>query len=270
MSDADRSFARRALIVVALLGLAALVCYIAHVLLLAFAGLLGAVFLDALAEWVCDHTRLSRTGSYFTVLAIAVIVVGIACWILVPRVVVQLSELSQAVPAGIKNIQKWLNSTTAGKIIASHSQPILTSMAGRLSQLGFAVADGTVAIVVAVVLAAYFAATPSAYRHGVLMLVPAAQRHKADLLFEDLTRTLGWWMIGQSVPMVVLGIATMIGLLIIHVPLAFTLSIFTAFMIFIPFVGAILAFLATALVTVSADPGKLPLVAIIFVGGGRW
>jgi predicted PurR-regulated permease PerM len=122
-----------------------------------------------------------------------------------------------------------------------------------------------VALAIAVVLSAYFAANPNEYEQGMLRLIAPHRRPRVRRLFCAVAGTMGWWMVGQLVPMVVLGIVSAVGLLIIGVPLAFTLGLFTGIMIFIPFVGALIAFIVTVLVAVSSDSAKVPLVAIIFI-----
>jgi len=78
--------------------------------------------------------------------------------------------------------------------------------------------------------------------------------------------TVGRWLRGQVFTMTVHGVATLIGLLLPHIPVAFSLSLFTGTMIFIPFAGAIIAFIVVELVALSFDHGKMLIVAILFIG----
>ncbi len=265
MTTADWTFLRRVLIVLVLLGAAALLCYTARLLLLVFAGVLGAILIHSAVSWVCGRLHRSYRFCYLIVLSAAAAVVGSACWFLVPRVIVQLSQLGSAIPRGAEGLQNWLDSTGAGRILAGHSSVVLSGIASKLSAYGFDALDALVALAIAVVLSAYLAATPEDYEQGALSLIPAAWRRRAASIFSDVARTMGWWMIGQLIPMTVLGIVSLIGLLIIGVPLAITMGLCTGLMIFIPFVGAIIAFIVTTLVAISSDPHKVPLVAVVFV-----
>jgi predicted PurR-regulated permease PerM len=265
MSEADRTFTRRILIALALLGVAALVCYTANLLLLIFAAVLGAILLNAAVVWVCARTHLKHEFSYLLVLFVIIAVVGIGSWLLIPRVVLQLGQLGAAVPEGVKNAQKWLNGTAAGRVVASHSSTLFDGIGSSISHFGFEAVDALIALGIAVVLSAYLAASPTEYEEGMLRLIPPDRRRRTSRVFRDVVSAMGWWMIGQLVPMTVLGIVSAVGLLIVGVPLAFTLGLFTGIMIFIPFVGAIIAFIITTLVAVSSDPSKVPAVAIIFI-----
>lgn len=265
MSEADRTYTRRILIALTLLGVAALVCYTAKLLLLLFAAVLGAILLNAAVAWVCERTHLRHQFSYLLVLFVIIAAVGIASWLLIPRVILQLSQLSAAVPEGVKNAQKWLNASAAGRVVASHSSTLLSGIAGEISHFGFDAVEALIALAIAVVLSAYFAANPTEYEQGMLRLISPRRRQRTRFLFRAVAATMGWWMIGQLVPMTILGIVSTVGLLIVGVPLAFTLGLFTGIMIFIPFVGAVIAFIVTALVAVSSDPSTVPLVAVIFI-----
>lgn len=59
MLKANRLFVRRVWIAVAIPGFIALVVFTSRVLLLAFAGVLGAVILNTAVEWIAQRTGLS-------------------------------------------------------------------------------------------------------------------------------------------------------------------------------------------------------------------
>src|SRR5579884_839972 len=234
MPGTDRAFVRRVAIAVALVGLAALIVYTARILLLAFAAVLGAVILDMIAEWVKDRIGLSLRASYWVVLLSLIAMVAATGWLLVPRVVIQLQQLRTAFPGGIAKIQQWLQGSEAGKVVESHMTPLINTFAAKAGNLGLSILDGAVLLAIAVILSAYLAATPREYKRGFLSLVPTSERRKTEVLGRELKQTMGRWVLGQLVPMTVLGIVTMVGLLLLGIPLVFTLSLFTGVMIFIP------------------------------------
>ena len=57
----------------------------------------------------------------------------------------------------------------------------------------------------------------------------------------------------QLVPMATLGIGTMAGLWFLGVPLAFTLALLTVAMLFIPYVGSVIAYIPAALVVFTCE-----------------
>jgi predicted PurR-regulated permease PerM len=74
-----------------------------------------------------------------------------------------------------------------------------------------------------------------------------------------------WWLIGQLIPMAVLGAGTMLGLWLLGVPLAFALGLLTGSMLFLPYVGSVIAYLPTALVALTLGPGKLISVTVLYL-----
>lgn len=245
----------------------ALFCYTANLVLLAFAGVLGAVLADGSAGWVSRRTHLSHRWSYIVVLGGAAATVGLLSWLLVPRVIVQVSELAQTLPKAIQNAREYLGRFEWGRIVTSHlANAGFSSIPARVEMVGAVLVRIGIAVTVMVVLTAYIGEEPGYYERGLLSLLPPARRGRIDSLLQHLGSTLRWWVIGQSIPMAALGTVTLIGLLFLKIPLAFTLSLFTGVMIFIPFVGALIAYFATALVTLSTDPSKLLVVTILFLG----
>jgi predicted PurR-regulated permease PerM len=64
----------------------------------------------------------------------------------------------------------------------------------------------------------------------------------------------------------VLGIASMIGLYLLRVPLAFTLGLFTGFMIFIPYIGSLIALAVTLAVAATQGGMTVLYVTLLFLG----
>jgi len=266
LSPGDRAFARRVAIVIALGGLFALVCYMAELLLLAFAGILGAVLANSAAKWVRRRTGFGQRLSYLLVLFSGVLITAGILWLLVPRVIVQVSELTSALPKALENARAYLDRYEWGRAIVSHTGNIdFGTIATKLTSVGSALMNLAIAVTVMVVLTGYLGEDPAYYKQGFMALLPQSSRRKAGEVLGQVGETLRWWLLGQSVPMISLGIFTMAGLLILGIPLAFTLSLLTGVLIFIPFAGAVIAFIATALVTLSYNPSKLLSVTILFL-----
>jgi predicted PurR-regulated permease PerM len=97
------------LISVLILTIALVLWYGIHVLLEAFAGLLFAVFLSALANWLSQHTKLSYRWSLVVVLVVLFLVLSGVGWLLANRLASQISELSQKLPESLHHIRDYLS-----------------------------------------------------------------------------------------------------------------------------------------------------------------
>jgi predicted PurR-regulated permease PerM len=234
----SRDLARRAIIVIALLALAAAVWYTASVFLLAFGGILLAVFLRFLGDQLADLIQIPRGWAFAIVVAGIALLLALACWTSVPHISAQVNQLIKILPLGIE----------------------------RLTALLHAVGDGVAGLVLIAALGIYLGAVPSVYRNGLLKLFPEHSRARAGEVLSEIAYTLRWWVIGQLIPMGVLGLATGLGLHFLHVQLAFTLALFTAFMIFIPYIGSVIAFIVTLLVTLIHGTSDVWYVVILYLG----
>jgi predicted PurR-regulated permease PerM len=258
---------RRLAWAVVFLALAALLWYTAEVFLLAFAGILLAVFLDFVAGVVSSHTGLGHRGSFaVTVLSIGGLLV-LAAWIAVPRVADQVSRLVHMLPEGLERLRYYLEHREWGRTLLPYLPRMVASadLTGKLTALMARLFDGLAALVVAGVTGLYFGANPGLYRRGVLSLFGEEQRERAGRVLQEVGYTLRWWATGQLVPMAVLGIATTIGLELLGVHLAFTLGLFTGFMIFIPYIGSLIALVVTALVALMQGSSLALYVVILFL-----
>jgi predicted PurR-regulated permease PerM len=111
----------------------------------------------------------------------------------------------------------------------------------------------------------YGALNARGYSKGLLALIPERKQKNVLQVSQQVIYTLRWWLIGQLVPMAVLGLATMIGLWAMGVPLAFALGLLTGLMIFIPYVGSWIAFIPTVLVSLTKGPDTAIYVTVLYV-----
>jgi predicted PurR-regulated permease PerM len=261
-------FAWRALTVVVLLALAALLWYTAKVFLLAFAGVLLAVFLDFVAGQLAAAARMRR-GWAFAIVTVGIsLLLGLAAWTALPRVADQVSQFVRSLPEDFGRVQFYLQKTEWGRTLLQFIPDLLASsgLTGRISTVLGQAFYGLAALVVIAVLGIYLGANPAFYERGLLKLFPAERSEEISAVLSEVGYTLRWWVIGQLIPMSVLGIVTIAGLRLLQVPLAFTLGLFTAFMIFIPYIGSLIAFAVTLLATLVQGTQTVLYVTLLFIG----
>jgi predicted PurR-regulated permease PerM len=269
VQSGSRDLAHRLVRGFGLLVLAALVVwYAATVLLYAFAGLLLAIFLCACTDFVKKHTRLGRGLSYALVVAALIGGIFTVGWFLVPRVVAQLNELVTELPKSLAEARRLLERSEWGRFVLDRVTRAIQNfeMVGSAAALVTRVVEAAAGLVVVLIAGLYFAASPDDYRSGLERLLPHGSRRRMSEVFDEVGYTLRWWILGQCVPMVALGIATMIGLWLLGAPLAFTLGLFTGAMIFIPYLGSIISMLFAMLIALSQGPMQSLYVGILYIG----
>jgi predicted PurR-regulated permease PerM len=285
-------FARRATIAsaifVAIVFVALFLWYSVYVLFLIFAGVLVAILLRALADVVARYTKLSHRWSLAVVLVILVaLMVGL--WFLaVPPLSKQAAALAETLPQAWQTFQAKVRETPIGGIVMGSgggvapttqptsqptSQPTPSSppfMLGGESSAGSSVGqllsrfggflstvmDLFAAVVVIFFTGLFLAFDPTLYVRGLIRLVPPGYRVRFGEVIGGIGYTLKWWLIGQSITMLVIATATSIGLWLLGVPLAFVLGVIAGLFNFIPNFGPLFSAVPATLLALTISPER--------------
>ena len=125
-------------------------------------------------------------------------------------------------------------------------------------------AVGNVAIILFVGI--YFALSPGRYKRGFVKLVPQGKRERAVHVLDDIGDTLARWLMGKSLSMLIVGIATAGGLTLLGVPLGLILGIIAGLLDFIPYIGPIMAGVPAVLIALSISPDLALYTVLLFLG----
>jgi hypothetical protein len=126
--------------------------------------------------------------------------------------------------------------------------------------------------------AAHLAAQPRFYVEGLVKLAPKPKRPRVREVIQRVGYVLRWWMIGQLVPMVAIGILTAVGLKLIGVQMWLTLGLLAALFNFIPNFGPMISGVPAVLIAFASyvyglhglpavAGGLLVILAITSLGG---
>ncbi|HXE05695.1 MAG TPA: AI-2E family transporter [Bryobacteraceae bacterium] len=243
-----------------------LVWFQLNLLLLAFAGILVAVLLEAITSWVNHHTRLNGIIAYLaTLLLIAVVLAGI-CYLLVPSATRQIAQLVNTLPGSIERVKEPLQKTGLGREAIQRIRAIVSESGSsvQVTKIAGAVTNVVTDLVVVLVVGFFAALNPRGYKEGMLTLVPERRRDRTRRLVDDLQHQLKWWMLGQTIPMVTIGAASGIALMLLRVPLPWTLGVITAAAVFLPYAGTILAGILSVLIALQRGPQTALWVLIVY------
>lgn len=243
-----------------------LVWFQLNLLLLAFAGILVAVLLEAMTSWVIHHTRLNGLVAYLaTLLLIAVVLAGIG-FLIVPSAGRQIAELVQTLPSSFRRLEESLQKTSWGKELVQRMGAAVhnSGFSAHVQQVATGVTNAITDIIVVLVVGFFAALNPRGYKEGLLALVPEKRRDRTRRLANDLQHQLKWWMIGQTVPMAAIGAASGIALMLLHVPLPWTLGLVTGVAVFLPYAGTILAGILSVLIALQRSPQTALWVLMVY------
>ena len=244
------------------------VWYAWEVLFLAFAGLLLAIILRALADWIERDAHLGPRLSFTIVICGVLALIALVAWFIVPRVISQTAQIIQIIPQSLTSAREYLDRMSWGRHVVDLAKRAMMNfnLGPKLAHLVSGLLDAAAALIIVAVVGFYVAANPKGYADGLLRLAPEEHRDQARQVGAEVLYTLHWWILGQLVPMVVLGVVTMLGLWAMGVPLAFTLGLFTGVMIFIPYLGALLSEIPALLVALGQSPRTALYVLILYLG----
>ncbi len=270
-------FAQRVAIVLLIGALAYAVWRLAALALLLFAAVLFAIALRSGARWIAGHAPIGITAALGLVVIAVVAALGGSLWFFGAVAAGQLDELARQVPAGLRVLIGQIEATEYGHYAIAQLR--IAGIAGAsgwiartVSTLAQALVLGLGSVVLTFCASVYLAAQPDRYRQMCLRVLPAALRPRVALLFARSIAVLRQWMAGQVLVMLLIGVASELGLWALGIEAALALGMVGGLLTFIPYVGAILAAVPATLIALTQSPAHAAVVlamygAIHFVEG---
>lgn len=254
-----------------IVGAVVLAVVLFDVLLLAFAGVLFAVFLRTLSGALSSRAGISSGKALVIVLVALTVATALAAWKAAPDVAHEADELIADAPGLVDDATASLESYAWGRWLVAQAdgaadwltEPGTVRRAASVvgSALGL-VGTGFVILLVGL----FIAIEPRPYRHGLLRLVPVERRKKANEILDDVGRVLRGWLLGQLAAMAVIFVVTWVGLTLLGVPIALTLALLAAAMTFVPNFGPVLAAIPAVLLGLEQGTTTALAVAGLYVG----
>lgn len=269
-----RDFLRRVLLVVAVVGLAlgtALILWFqVHVVLLAVAGVLLAVFLYRSSACLMCWTHMPYWLSLTVTCVLLLLLAGGAAWVTQNRIAAQLDQLGEQLPRSWQQIRAWVDQQAWGRWLVERtnastrqiaSQTLVSSGLGVVSHAGGVLAEAFVVLFIGL----FGAISPELYVRGAIRLVPPAQRRRAREILMASGDLLWWWMIGQVIAMAFIGMVTFLSMWLLSVPLALSLALIAAVLNFIPNFGPVLAAVPAAMLALLQGPMTAVWVLVAYI-----
>lgn len=247
--------------------------YAIDIWLITFAGILFAIFLRTLNNFIKSKIQLPDSLSMTLVLLLLAVTFISIVGFLTPLVSAQIENLSEEIPNAWSKLQQSLSSFLNTKSISSiyydndlyqlfpQKKDILIQTANHFSTtFGF-----LGSFVVFLFIGIFLAYDPHTYQQGVIKLIPPNKRKKTKALFENLTLTMRWWLIGKLISMAIVGILTSFGLWMLNIPLALTLGLLAAILTFIPNIGPLISAIPAILMALIQSPVIAFYVIILYI-----
>ena len=247
-------------------GLALLVYWIGsnttQLLLWIVAALFIALGLEPVVGWL-ENRRIPRpAGILVSVTVLVSAVVGFFAT-LIPTIVRQVTQIVEQAPVWIRDFidseffrtldsQFGVRERVEEELDKFVNDPAaMGGIFGGVVGFGSTVANGLFGTLIVLVLSLYFLAALPAMKKWGYRLAPRSRRNRVEALAEEITRSVGNYVIGQAVVALLNATFAFIVMSIVGIPFALLLAFVVALLAFIPLVGGMIAGIVVLLVSLT-------------------
>lgn len=262
-------------LVALLLGIA--VSNLATVIIYISFALFAALGLDPVVKWLERH-NVKRSWGMVIVYAGFLVVLTLIVTLILPTVVSQIAQFIRDIPTMISDFEKsdtyaWLQSNFGDQIgtLLNDVETFLLNPAniaaigGGVLAVGVTIATAISGLIIVIVLSLYFLASLGTIKGSLVRLSPARNRAKVADMTEQITDSIGGYLMG----MVILAFANSIVALILHIVLGLPFPALMAVLAFgitlIPLVGPVLYWIIASVIALFTNPVAALIFAIIYL-----
>jgi predicted PurR-regulated permease PerM len=274
------------------LWLAAGVALAALVLVLLVTQAFGAVLLIFLAITLAEtirplvarleRLRVPRAVGALLIYLVLVLIFVVIGWLIFAPLVAQINEFIRDLPHYLTQAQQWAKDAQEALLANDPLSAIIDALAAQLTaslqaatpallRFPLTLLSGAfgilLSVVVIITMSIFWLMSAGRLREFALGLAPEGRRATGGLVFTELGRTLGGWVRGTLVAMLLIGILTGLGLWLLGVPHALLLGIVAGLLELIPYLGPwISGAVAVFVALVAVDPLKaLEVIVLVIV-----
>ena len=250
------------------------------IFILFIAIVIGTVIRPAVA-WLHQRGLPQIAGVILVYILLLILLAGFLL-LLFPLIVEQSTTIAAALPGYYQSLREWmvnypnqlivrlseflpatLPSLKPG-IVQQTGQEMMASAGQVLGYITVAAKVFFIAIVI-LVLAFYWTLDGTRTIQSFLLLVPQDQRESISELISAMETKVGFYIAGQGVLCLIIGIMALIAYLLIGLPNALVLALLAGVLEAVPMIGPLLGAVPAALVALSVGPDKLIWVIVATV-----
>ena len=262
-----RIFIERLVIAIIVIGIALLLWNLRGLFMLVFGAVLVSVILNLVAEPIRERLRVPDWAALLAAVVLVAGIIVLAVWTFGAQISRQTGALREMIPQAWMALEARLDLWGLGDAVRQWSTSIGAGggVVANLGNIAVSVGNGIADTLLVIVGGIYLAAQPELSRVGMIKLVPERGRALAAQALEASARGLRLWLLGRMVSMIVVGLLSWLGLLIIGVPSALALGLLAALLEFVPFIGPIIAAIPAILLAFAESPEQAIWTALLFL-----
>ncbi len=261
------SYLRRLILTIVVLGLALLLWALKEVLLLAFAAVLVAVALLAVARLVGRVTGLGHRWSLAVGGTFVLVLLVLLVWSSWPAFEAQLSELVSSLIASLDEMENVFGLTLpeGAQDVAQAISGVVDRIWSSIVTVAGAVVTAVATLILVVFAGVFLAIDPGLYRRGLVLLFPKSWHAKVTEAMDASGRGLRLWLQAQILTMIVVGLLVGVGTWAIGLPSPLALGFIAGLTEFVPIIGPFVGAVPAVLVAFGTDTGTLLWTVILYV-----
>jgi predicted PurR-regulated permease PerM len=235
---------------------------------LLFGAVLVATIIRSIADPLARRLHVPERVAVGIAVLLIVAVIGGLGWAINSQIAAQTEQLADALPRAVALVDDWLAGFGLNHPLAHWVATVRSGNSLLVTNLGGWISSATTAVASLLILlfgGIFLASQPRFYGIGTIKLIPPDRRRLIGEAMEDSQLALRLWLKGQVIAMVLIGILTWIGFLIIGIKSAIILSIIAGFLEFVPFVGPIVSAVPAVLVALVQGPQFAVWTVVMYI-----
>jgi len=224
---------------------------IRYAFLIAFGSILVAMLLIALADLLCKFVKLPRAIGLTVATLLVLAVAGVTAWLFGAHLYSQFGDMLRNIKGGETFIRQYFDGTGAPDVadkVAEKGSSMLTTFATQAFQLGLGF---LIAMLVVGITGIYLAAQPKIYRWGIAAVFHPLHRAKVLQVIDLVETTVKFWLLGQIILMIIVGVLTYAALLMLGIPSPAALALIAGIAEIVPYLGPFIGAVPALLVALT-------------------
>ncbi len=222
--------------------------------------------------------NLPRPFAVGIVVAVFLSAVALLVWAVVPAVVNESLKLVGRIPGFVdelvtaewianldRNLNGSISTATENAINYLTDSTNWPGLVGGVLQVGIGAATGAVGFLVVVILSIYFMASIESMKQYVSKLVSASKRERFMELTDQVTYSVGRWVMGQVTVAAIHSVVLFIFLTIVSAPYAPLLAVAAFVLAIVPLIGSVSAAVLATLISLVTSPTLAITVGIFYL-----
>jgi predicted PurR-regulated permease PerM len=218
-------------------------------------------FIKKLMNLTVMNKKVSRSAAVIMSYIGLVILLVIFLTIWLPPFVIETQRLLKNLP----KIASSINLSEQWDVQLSDFIPQASAVSGNILTAGLSLFNNLTTMFSVFIMALYMSLDWPNVKRRVASIFPS----KADDIvydsIEEIEVSLGHWVKGESILMLLVGLASFIGLLMLDVPYPLSLGLISGLLEIVPMVGPIISAIFAALIALADNPVKAIGVVVLYI-----